>query len=84
MLPDVLEQLMTLDPSLRDQLIEEARKLADERSWTWREPVEVTSAVERGEPVWVVRTNVLMRSPSVRIVLRKSDHSAVHTGYLPR
>jgi hypothetical protein len=84
MLPDVGEQLMTLDPSLRDQLIEEARKVSDERGWTWREPVEVTAAADRGEPVWVVRTNVLMRSPSVRIVLRKSDRSVVHAGSLPR
>lgn len=75
---------MTLDPSVRDQLIEQARKLAEERGWTWRDPVEVTAAAEKGEPVWVVRSNILMRSPSVRIVLRKSDHSVVHAGYLPR
>jgi hypothetical protein len=75
---------MTPDPTLRDQLVEQARKLADERAWTWREPVEVTAAAHEGEAVWVVRTNVLMRSPSVRILLRQSDHAVVHAGYLPR
>ena len=75
---------MTLDSNLRDQLIQQVRRLAAERGWTWREPVEVTAAADSGEPVWVVRTNVLMRSPSVRIVLRRSDHSLVHAGYLPR
>ena len=76
--------MTTLDPNLRDQLIDKARQLAAERGWTWREPVEVTAAAERGEPVWVVHTNVLMRSPSVRIVLRQSDHGLVRAGYLPR
>jgi hypothetical protein len=75
---------MTLDPVVRAQLVEQARKLADERAWTWREPVEVTAAAYGGEAVWVVRTNVLMLSPSVRIVFRRSDHSLVHAGYLGR
>ena len=73
-----------LDANLRDQLVEQARKVAEERGWTWREPVEVTPSAERGEPVWIVRTNVMMRSPSVRIVLRRSDRALVHAGYLPR
>ncbi len=75
---------MTLDSSLRDDLLRQARKLADERGWTWREPVEVTSRADRGEPVWVIRTNILMRSPSVRIVLRQSDLAVIRAGYLPR
>ena len=75
---------MPLDCNLRDKLIGQARKLADERGWTWREPVEVASGVDRGEPVWVIRTNILMLSPSVRIVLRQSDFAVIHVGYLPR
>jgi hypothetical protein len=75
---------MTLDPNLRDQLVEQARRLAEERGWTWREPVEVNSAIDRGEAVWVVRSNALMKSPSVRIVVRQSDRALVRAGYLPR
>jgi len=75
---------MAIDPQLEAQLVEAAQKLAGERGWTWREPVEVGSAAEGGEPVWVLRTNALMRSPSVKIVFRKSDLSVVRAGYLPR
>jgi len=75
---------MILDPNLRDQLVEQARRLAAERGWTWREPVEVNSASYRGEAVWVIHTNTLMRSPSVRVVVRQSDNSVVQAGYLPR
>ena len=75
---------MGVDAILRDQLIAQARQIADERGWTWREPVEVAEEAYGNEPVWVVKTNVLMRSPSVRIVLRRSDRTVVHAGYLPR
>ncbi len=72
------------DAALRDQLIERARKLAEERGWTWREPVEITPAAHREEPVWVIRTNVLMLGQNVRVVLRRSDHAILEAGYLPR
>ena len=75
---------MTIDPTLRDQLIGQAKKLAEDRGWTWREPVEVNAAIHGGEPVWAVLTNVMMRSPSARILFRRSDHEVVHAGYLPR
>jgi hypothetical protein len=64
--------------------VEKARKIAEERGWTWCEPVELTPSAEQGEPVWVLKTNVMMRSPSVRIVFRESDHAVIQTGYLPR
>jgi hypothetical protein len=76
--------MTTLDDSLRERLVEQARSVAAERGWTWREPVEVSAEAERGEPVWIVRTNVMMRSPSVKIVFRQSDLTLVHAGYLPR
>jgi hypothetical protein len=75
---------MMPDPVVRGQLIERAQKIAAERGWTWREPAEITAEAEKGEAVWVVRTNVMMRSPSVRVVLRRSDLSLVQAGYLPR
>jgi hypothetical protein len=75
---------MAVDAVLRDQLIAEAKRIADQRGWTWREPIEVTEEAYANEPVWVVRTNVLMLGQSVRIVLRRSDRTVVHAGYLPR
>jgi len=75
---------MAIDPALRDELIEQVRQLAAERGWTWREPVEVTEGAHGNEPVWIVRSNVMMRSPSVRVELRRSDRAVVHAGYLPR
>jgi hypothetical protein len=72
------------DAVLRDQLIERARSLAKEREWVWRDPVEITASAHRGEPVWVLRTNVLMRGQNVRVVLRRSDHTIMDAGYLPR
>ncbi len=75
---------MDLDPKVCDQLTEYARNLASERGWPWHEPVEVTGAAEGGEAVWIVRTNVRMRGQNVVIVLRRSDHSLVRAGFLPR
>ena len=75
---------MAIDARLREALIAQARQVADERGWTWREPVEVIEGAHGTEAVWVVRTNALMRSPSVRIELRRSDRTLVHAGYLAR
>ena len=75
---------MAIDATLRDELITQARAVAEERGWPWREPVEVSEAAHNGEPVWAVRTNAGMRGASVRILLRRSDRAVVHTGYLPR
>lgn len=76
--------MMILDMNLREQLIDQTQKLTQERGWTWREPVEITSGFAQGEPVWIIRTNVLMLSPSVRVIFRQSDLSVMHVGYLPR
>lgn len=84
MLPDVGEPIVLPTPGQRQQLIDKARRLAEERGWTWHEPVEVSAGTYKGELVWIVRTNVLMRGPSVRVMLRRSDASVVHAGYLPR
>jgi hypothetical protein len=75
---------MAIDATLRGELIEQARRVAEERGWTWRDPVDVTEGAHQGEPVWIVRTNATMRSPSARIMLRRSDRAVVHAGYLPR
>ena len=75
---------MAIDEPLREALIAQARQVAEERGWSWREPVEVVEGAHGTEPVWIVRTNALMRSPSVRIELRRSDRTLVHAGYLRR
>jgi hypothetical protein len=80
----IRSEAMDVEPELRDQLIECARVLASDRGWPWREPVEVTAGAEGGEPVWFVNSNYLMRGANVRIVLRRSDHSLVRAGFLPR
>jgi hypothetical protein len=72
------------DSNLRNLLIDLARTLASHRGWTWREPVAIRAALERGEPVWVIESNVQSRGMNVRVVLRQSDHSLVTAGYLPR
>ncbi len=72
------------DAVLSVHLIECARSLAKERGWTWHDPVDITAAVHSGEPVWVLRTNVLMRGQNIRVILRQSDHTVLHAGYLPR
>lgn len=76
--------MRTLDDALRAQLIDLARKLATERGWTWLDPVTVTSAAHRDQPVWIIQTNILSRGRNVRVVLRQSDHAVVEAGYLPR
>ena len=75
---------MNTTNSQRDDLLKKAQEIAAERGWVWREPVEITSAAYQGDAVWVVRTNTAMRSPSVRILFRQSDHQVLHAGYLPR
>ena len=75
---------MKPDPELRDQLVTYARTVALERHWPWQEPVEVTSAVEAREAVWVIHSNVLVRGMNVRVVVRRSDHSLVQANFLPR
>lgn len=75
---------MTPDPVLREQLIERARTLAVDRGWTWRDPIEITAAAHRGEPVWEVRSNALTLGQNVRVVLRRSDHAILEAGYLSR
>jgi len=75
---------MAIDAALRDSLIEQARQVAADRGWTWREPIDVTEGAQGGEPVWIVRTNAMMRGASARIVVRRSDRAVVDAGYLPR
>jgi hypothetical protein len=72
------------DPGTREQVIEKARKLVEERGWMWRDPVEVSASDYKGEPVWDVRVNTLSRGMNAWVVLRRSDHSIIHAWCTPR
>jgi len=73
-----------VDSMLQTRLIALARSLAEERGWVWREPVDISSETYEGDSVWIVRSNAMMRSPSIRVWIRRSDLAVVHAGYLPR
>ena len=75
---------MTLEPGVRERLIEEARALAAARGWTWHDPADVTAGAEGGEPVWFVRSNTLNLGQNVLIVFKQSDREVVRAAYLPR
>ena len=70
-----------LDPMLRTRLLDRAQKLAAERQWLWREPVDIT----RVHPdAWEIRTNAICLGANIRIVLRESDLAVLEAFFLPR
>jgi hypothetical protein len=75
---------MLLDQKLREQLIEQARKIANERRWTFQEPIELNASTDGKERVWIIRSNAAMRGQNAQIILRQSDHSLLRADYLPR
>jgi hypothetical protein len=73
-----------MDEALRDSIVAIARRCAEERGWTWQEPIEISPAAEAGQPVWDVRSNAASRGMNVRVVIRRSDLAVIHAGYLKR
>jgi hypothetical protein len=73
-----------VDSMLQTNLIALARSVAEEHGWVWREPADISSEIHEEDSVWIVRSNAMMRSPSIRVWIRKSDLAVVHAGYLPR
>jgi hypothetical protein len=72
-------------PDPRPRLLQIARADADERGWTWLEPVEVSlSSSGSSGRVWTIETNSQSRGMNIRIVIREADESIVQAGYLPR
>lgn len=68
------------------EAIARARDIANQRGWTWLEPVEAHQ--ERaflwfGAVRWVVVTNAESRGASARIVL-SAEGEILQAGYLPR
>ena len=76
--------MSAMNDELKAKIIEAARKAAEERGWPWIAPFDVSASLQKGEPVWDVRTNIRSRGQNVRVSLRQSDLAVVHTGFLPR
>lgn len=72
------------EQAARVKLIEIAKNVAKDNNWTWHEPSEITSTVIDGDPVWIIRSNIMKRGQNIRIAVRKSDFAVLETGYLPR
>ena len=71
----------------REEALDRARALADERGWPWREPVEVSrtrSLIVFGRERWLVTTHVGFRGGNVRIEIDAGSGAVVSAGYLPR
>jgi hypothetical protein len=75
---------MQPDLELRAKLLDTAREVAAEHGWPWQEPIEVNSAAFKGEGVWEVVTNRMVRGAGVRVLIRRSDGQVVHSGFLSR
>jgi hypothetical protein len=71
-------------PLSEAEVLEIARRYADERGWTWREPVNVRPVRHEGAAAFRVDTHVGFRGVNARIVVRAADGSVLDAGYLPR
>jgi hypothetical protein len=70
----------------REDAIARARALADERGWTWLEPVGARRgrAWLVGKRRWTVTTNIEHIGASVLVVLDDATGAIVRAGFLPR
>ncbi len=57
---------------------------AAERGWSFIEPIDVTSSIEDGDPVWIINSNYMSRGQNVIVVLRQSDHSRMRAAFRHR
>jgi hypothetical protein len=70
-----------------EEAVERARRYAEERGWTWREPVRVTrsrSLVVLGRATYEVRSNAESRGSNARVIVAADDGSIVEAHWLPR
>jgi hypothetical protein len=70
-----------------EEAIERARALAEERGWTWREPVRVTERrdfVLLGRRRLCVRSNADSRGTNVLVELDAETGEVLHAAWLPR
>jgi hypothetical protein len=73
------------EKELRAKLLEVARHYADERAWSWVEPVELVMATSGPEGrIWSLRTNVQARGRNIRMRIRESDLAVIDAAFLPR
>jgi hypothetical protein len=74
-----------MDEELKSALLETAKRVAAERSWPWREPVEMRPAISvPGQEVWTIRTNAGSRGSSIRLSIRQADFAILDAAFLPR
>jgi hypothetical protein len=74
-----------LDDELRQRLLEVAKAVAAEHSWTWREPVEISVANRiPGKREWDILTNAMSRGCNIRMRIRESDFAVLSAGFAPR
>ena len=67
-----------------EYILEVARRYADQRGWTWLDPVEIRAVSWASLPAFQVDTNVGNRGLNISIILDAADGSVMHAGFLPR
>ncbi len=75
---------MSDEPLSELEVLAVARRYADERGWTWREPVTVRAVRHVGAAAYRVDTHIGFLGMNARIVVSAADGSVLDAGYLPR
>ncbi|KAA3644947.1 MAG: hypothetical protein DWQ07_16225 [Chloroflexi bacterium] len=63
-----------------EEALEILKSLADEKGWTWREPVEINS--KRGK--WMIWTHHGIRGVNVRGEIDQQTGEILEAGFMPR
>jgi len=66
------------------QIIALARRFAEERGWTWYEPVVVRARQWKNLASFQVDTHAGSRGANIRMILAAADGRLLHAAYLPR
>jgi hypothetical protein len=67
-----------------EELVDVARRYADERGWTWREPVQAQIVKWQGVDACQIDTHVGFRGVNVRVVVAVTDGAILNAAYMPR
>jgi hypothetical protein len=66
------------------ECIELARQHAEQRGWTWREPVQTRRVKWKGLDACQIDTHVGFRGVNVSVVVAVADGSILNATYMPR
>ena len=66
------------------ELLELARAHAEQRGWTWREPVQTRLVTWKGIDACQIDTHVGFRGVNVSVVVAVADGAILHASYMPR